>query len=42
VNAVTATDIRKLSREIFVDKGLNLALVGRAKRQALLPVLKFA
>jgi predicted Zn-dependent peptidase len=42
INAVTAADIRKLSREIFVDKGLNLALVGRAKSQTLLPILKFA
>ncbi|MGC9605437.1 MAG: pitrilysin family protein [Minisyncoccia bacterium] len=42
INAVTAADVRKLAREIFVDKGLNLALVGRTKGQALLPILKFA
>jgi len=31
VNVVTATDVQKLAREIFVDKGLNMAIVGRFK-----------
>ena len=31
INAVTATDVQKLAREIFVNKGLNMAIVGRFK-----------
>ena len=31
VKKVTAKDIQKLAREIFVDKGLNMALIGRFK-----------
>lgn len=31
INAVSAADVRKLAREIFVDKGLNMAVVGRFK-----------
>jgi predicted Zn-dependent peptidase len=31
INAVTAADVQKLAREIFVDKGLNMAIVGRFK-----------
>lgn len=42
VNAVTAADIQKLAREVFIEKGLNLALVGRTKAEALLPLLKFS
>ncbi len=42
VNAVTAADVVKLAREIFVDKGLNLALIGRMKAEALLPSFKFS
>lgn len=29
VNAVTVEDLQKLAREIFVDKGLNMAMIGR-------------
>ena len=31
VRAVTAADVGKLAKEIFVDKGLNMALIGRFK-----------
>lgn len=31
INAVTAEDVQKLARQIFVNNGLNLALVGRCK-----------
>jgi predicted Zn-dependent peptidase len=31
INAVTAADVQKLAREIFVDKVLNMAIVGRFK-----------
>ncbi len=31
VNAVTAEDLQKLAREVFVDGGLNMALIGRIK-----------
>ncbi|MFA6554598.1 MAG: pitrilysin family protein [Candidatus Paceibacterota bacterium] len=31
VNTVTAKDVQKLAKEIFVNKGLNMALVGRFK-----------
>ncbi|MCX6716246.1 MAG: pitrilysin family protein [Candidatus Taylorbacteria bacterium] len=41
VNAVTAADIQRLAQEIFVDSGLNLALVGRAKTEKLSPLLSF-
>jgi len=41
VRAVTAKDVQDLARDIFVDKGLNLALVGRTKAETLIPVLQF-
>lgn len=41
VNKVTAADIVKLARDIFVNEGLNLALVGRSKAEALKPIVKF-
>jgi predicted Zn-dependent peptidase len=28
IRAVTAKDIQKVAQEIFVDKGLNLAVIG--------------
>jgi predicted Zn-dependent peptidase len=31
INAVTAEDVQKLAREIFVDNSLNMAIVGRFK-----------
>ncbi|MFA6295710.1 MAG: pitrilysin family protein [Candidatus Paceibacterota bacterium] len=31
VNKITASDVQKLAREIFVNKGLNMAIVGRFK-----------
>jgi predicted Zn-dependent peptidase len=37
VQAVTAEDIRQLAQEIFVDKGLNLALIGKAKEEDIRP-----
>lgn len=41
VNAVTAEDIRKLARQVFVNEGLNLALVGRTREESLVPIFKF-
>jgi predicted Zn-dependent peptidase len=37
VQAVTADDVRTLANEIFVDKGLNLALIGKAKEEDIRP-----
>lgn len=31
IRAVTAEDVQKLAREIFVDRGLNMAMIGRSK-----------
>lgn len=31
VNAVTAEDVQKLASQIFVDKGLNMAIIGKFK-----------
>jgi predicted Zn-dependent peptidase len=31
VRAVTASDVQKLAKEIFVDSGLNMAIVGKFK-----------
>lgn len=39
IRAVTAEDIRKMARKIFVEKNLNLALVGPAKDEAGLKLL---
>jgi predicted Zn-dependent peptidase len=42
INAVTAEEIRVLAQEIFVDKGLNLAIVGRFDNKAeFVDILKF-
>jgi len=42
VNAVTSTDIQKLAKKIFVDAGLNLALIGRTEEKAIKPLLRFS
>jgi len=34
IESVTAKEIRALAREVFVDKGLNLAIVGRFENKA--------
>ncbi len=31
INKVTATDVQKLAKEIFIDSGLNMAIVGKFK-----------
>ncbi len=41
INKVTADQVRGLARQIFVNEGLNLALVGRSKAEALAPILRF-
>jgi len=33
LNSVSATDIREVARQIFVDKGLNLAIIGPVANQ---------
>ena len=39
IRAVTAEDVRKMARKIFVEKNLNLALVGPSKDDASLQAL---
>ncbi|HEX7724390.1 MAG TPA: pitrilysin family protein [Candidatus Paceibacterota bacterium] len=41
IQAVTAAQIQELAREVFVNKGLNLALIGRTKAETLKPILRF-
>ena len=41
ISKVTAADIQALAREVFVDSGLNLALIGRSKESDLQPILTF-
>ena len=41
IRAVTAADVQKLAHEVFVDSGLNLALIGRSKPETLKPILRF-
>ena len=42
VNAVTAEDVKKLAEQIFVNKGLNLAIVGKFKNDSsFVPYFKF-
>ena len=41
IRAVTAADVQKLANEVFVDPGLNLALIGRTKPETLKPILRF-
>jgi predicted Zn-dependent peptidase len=36
IRAVTSKDIQKLAKEIFVDKSLNLAIVGKSPEEAIL------
>jgi len=43
IEKVTADEIQELAREIFVDKNLNLAIVGKHKNtDALLKMLTFS
>ena len=42
INAVTAADVQSLAKEVFVDSGLNLALIGRVEEAKLRPILKFS
>ena len=42
IQAVTAEEVQKLAKEIFVNQGLNLAMVGRSKDEEILKnVLRF-
>jgi predicted Zn-dependent peptidase len=40
INKVTAEDIKSVAKELFVNKGLNLALVGPFKNRSFLDILK--
>ncbi len=40
INSVTATQIRDLAKEIFVNKSLNLALIGKSKSEDISPYFK--
>lgn len=42
VSLVTASDVQKLANEVFVNNGLNLALVGKTMVSELEPILRFA
>jgi predicted Zn-dependent peptidase len=42
VGEVTSKDVQKLARQIFVNEGLNLALIGRSKKEALMPLVRFS
>ncbi len=42
INAVTAEDVQSLAKEIFVNEGLNMAIIGRFKDgEEIKPYLKF-
>jgi predicted Zn-dependent peptidase len=42
INAITAVDVKKLAEQIFVDNGLNMAIVGKFKDGAIFkPYFKF-
>jgi predicted Zn-dependent peptidase len=41
INAVTAQDVMKLAKEIFVDDKLNLAMIGKSKHDTIIPCLHF-
>ncbi len=41
IKAVSSEDLRRMARKIFVDRGLNLALIGRAKEDGFKKSLKF-
>lgn len=36
INAVTAADVQKLAQEVFVNKGLNMAVIGKFKNDDIL------
>jgi len=40
IKAISAEDLRQTARKIFVDRGLNLALIGRAKEAGFKKILK--
>ena len=41
IKAITAQDLQVIAQKIFVNEGLNLALIGKTNEQALLPLLNF-
>lgn len=41
INKVTALDLRRVAKKIFVNNGLNLALIGQAKSEKIKNILKF-
>ncbi|MFA5130820.1 MAG: pitrilysin family protein [Patescibacteria group bacterium] len=41
IKKITATEIRESARKIFVEKNLNLALIGQARADKIKPILKF-
>ncbi len=41
INKVTAAEIRAVALKIFLDRGLNLALIGQAKEEKFQSILKF-
>lgn len=41
INKITAQDLQKTAQKIFVNSGLNLALIGRVKEEKFKRILKF-
>ncbi|MFA5109506.1 MAG: pitrilysin family protein [Patescibacteria group bacterium] len=41
IKAITAVDLQKTAKRIFVDRGLNLALIGPVKAEKFKKILKF-
>ncbi|MFA5184452.1 MAG: pitrilysin family protein [Patescibacteria group bacterium] len=41
INRITALELRQAARRVFVDRGLNLALIGRVEAARFQPILKF-
>jgi len=41
VRSVSAKDLQATAQKIFIDEGLNLALIGKTKEDILRPILKF-
>jgi len=41
IKAITVQDLQATAQKIFVNEGLNLALIGKTREQELLPLLNF-
>jgi len=41
IKKISAQELQETAKKIFVNEGLNLALIGKTKKETLLPLLKF-